>query len=292
MNIKKISIILFIVTLGLFTIGTFFDWQIDTFLQGKLHFYGKFFETFGLLPITVVRVFCVTYLFRIIFLENKRLEIAAKAILFYFSTKYAASGLITINLMLGYWITDEYSMPSGFAIITCYVLGAIITLVAIKMLYKVNRDVLLPLLNRVIMVFIITVLINHQVEFIKTHVGRARYYTVEAGLGVYTPWYHINGLTTDNDFMSFISGHTTTAFMAILPVFFTLPHQVKLRNSLFIFGVTFGVLVGFSRMVLSQHYLTDTTGSLIISTITIFLMCKLFKVDIDGSDLQKKEAKI
>lgn len=285
MNLKKISITLFTVTLFLFLIGTFYDWQIDTLLKGHFHTYGKFFETFGLLPITFVRVFCVTYVFRIISLENKRLENCTKVILYYFSTKYVANGLLTINLMLHYWRTGEYTMPGAFIIICYYLIGAILTLIVIRCLYKVNRNTLLPLLNRVIMVFIITFIINFEVEFIKTHVGRARYYTVEAGLGIYTPWYHINGLTDNNDFMSFISGHTTTAFMAILPIFFTLPHQTKLRNYLYAFGVTFGVLVAFSRMVLSQHYLTDVTGSFIISAITIFLMCKLFKVKLDGSEI-------
>ncbi len=289
MNLRKISITLFTITVGLFIIGTFFDWQIDTLLKGHFHTYGKFFESFGLLPITFVRVFCVTYIFRIIHLENKRLEIAAKIGLFYFSTKYIANGLLTVNLMLGYWQTDTYALPSAGAIIIFYILGAVITTFVIKYLYNVRRETLLPLLNRVIMVFIITFVINFEVEFIKTHVGRARYYTVESGLGVYTPWYHINGLTDSNDFMSFISGHTTTAFMAILPIFFTLPHQVKLRNYLYIFGITFGVLVAFSRMVLSQHYLTDVTGALIVSTITIHLMCKLFKVDLDGSDINTKK---
>lgn len=288
MNLKKISITLFCITIGLFTIGTFFDWQIDTALAGHFYFYGKFFETFGLIPITVVRVFCMTYLIRVIVFDNKPLLYVLRAIIGYFSTKFATNGLLTIYLMLGYWITGSYSAPSTFVVIGAYIIGLVITLGITYLLFKRDLELLKPLFTRVIMVFLITILINHEVEFIKAHVGRARYYTVANGDGVYTPWYVINGLTDSNDFMSFISGHTTTAFMAFLPVFFTLPSQVKLRNNLYIFGVVFGVLVAFSRMVLSQHYLTDVTGSFIVSAITIFIMCMLFKIKLDASDLKQE----
>ncbi len=289
MNIKKVSKTLFIIAIALFVIGTFFDWQIDTFLAGKLQFYGKFFETFGLIPITVVRVFCMVYIARVILFDNKIITYLIRIIPLYFSVKYTFGGLMTILFMGSNWITGEYLTPTTGIIVLTYIIAILITIVSCFYMFKIDRQVLLPLLKRVIMVFLITVIINQEVTFIKTHVGRARYYTVAGGLGVYTPWYQINGLTDNNDFMSFISGHTTTAFMAILPMFFTLPHQKVLRERLFIFGVTFGVLVAFSRMVLSQHYLTDTMGSFIISAITIYIMCKLFKVDVDGADLITEE---
>lgn len=285
MNLRKTSITLFTITLILFAIGTFFDWQINTFLAGKLHLFGQVFAVIGLLPIYVIRMLACIYLLRIVQFENLRLTRAVQVVFLYLAAKFAGKGISMLIFMTIHETTGNYpSLPSSFTTIT-FILGLVITLVIAYYLFKVDRELIMPLLGRVIMVLAITYIIDFEMNFIKEHVGRARYYTVEAGNGTYTPWYVINGLTDDNDFMSFISGHTTMAFSAFLPVFFTLPHQVKLRNKLYIFGVAFGGLTALSRMVLSQHYLTDVTGSLIVSAVTIFIMCWIFKVKLNGEDL-------
>lgn len=288
MNLKKTSIILFTITLILFAIGTFFDWQIDTFLAGKLQLFGQVFAVIGLLPIYIVRLLTCVYLLRIVKFENTRLTRVTQIVFLYLGAKFAGKGISMLVFMTIHETTGNYpSLPASFATIT-FIIGAIITTVLAYYLFKVDREKILPLLGRVVMVLAITYIIDFEMNFIKEHVGRARYYTVEAGNGTYTPWYVVNGLTDDNDFMSFISGHTTMAFSAFLPVFFTLPHQKKLRTNLYIFGITFGGLTALSRMVLSQHYLTDVTGSLIVSAVTIFIMCWIFKVKLDGDDLLSK----
>ncbi len=286
LDLKKTTITLFMCGCILMLIGTFFDFQIDYFLEGKLHFYGKFFETFGLLPFTIVRLFCMAYFIRIIKLENTVLNVLVKIPFFYFSVKYVASGIMFVYLMLYSWITESTPIINLPLNIVLYICGIIITSATVWLLYKINRGQLLILLRRVIMVFICTIIISHEVTFLKTHIGRARFYTVQAGNGVYTPWYVNNPNTTDNDFMSFVSGHTADAFSLVLLTFFALPNQIKLRNALYISGVTFGLIVAFSRMVLSQHYLTDTMGSMLMITTTIFILCKIFKIKLDGSDMK------
>lgn len=288
LDLKKTTIILFISGCILMLIGTFYDLQIDQFLTGKLQFYGKFFETFGLLPFTIVRLFCMTYFIRIIKLDNKAIDLIVKAPFLYFSMKYVANGLMFVYLMLYSWITTATPNFNLTTIITFYILGFIITVITTYLLFKIERQKLLLLLKRVIMVFICTIIINHEVNFLKTHVGRARFYVVQAKNGVYTPWYVNNPNTTNDDFMSFVSGHTADAFSLVLLTFFTLPKQVKLRNILYISGVSFGIIVAFSRMVLSKHYLTDTIGSMLMITITIFILCKIFKIKLDWSDINEK----
>lgn len=285
MNIKKKSKIVFIVLLGLMLIGTFFDWQIDTLLVGKFQLFGHLFEIIGLWPLTVVRLFCLVMLIRIINFDKLILTRICQFILSIWTIKIVASGAITTLVMVTYQLSGEYSGIGPTQILACYLFGIIITIIAIDIIFKIDRQTLTPLLKRIIMVFALTYIINHEVTFIKNHAGRARYYAVEAGLGAYTPWFVNNANAVSNDFMSFISGHTAIGLMAILPVFFTNNNQLKLRQNLYIFGLVFGSLTALSRMVLSQHYLTDTVGAMIVSFITIYIVCKLLKIDIDGSDL-------
>ena len=69
-----------------------------------------------------------------------------------------------------------------------------------------------------------------------------------------------------HDFQSFPSGHTSTAFT----VFFALALFSKNKILKFVFFVL-ALLVGYSRMYLSQHFLADVLGGAVIGTITVAL---------------------
>lgn len=72
---------------------------------------------------------------------------------------------------------------------------------------------------------------------------------------------------------SFPSGHTTTAFAIFITMAFMV--QSKLLKSIFLFCA---VLVGYSRMYLSQHFLIDITfGSLLGTTCAIITYYQLNK---------------
>ena len=70
---------------------------------------------------------------------------------------------------------------------------------------------------------------------------------------------------------SFPSGHTATAFA----LFFCFAVLVQKRWAK-LFFIFCAILVGYSRMYLSQHFLIDVYAGSIIAVITVFLMFYLF----------------
>ncbi len=282
---KKIITALLIACLCLFVIGTFFDWQISSILVGNFSTYGKFFEVFGLLPLTIVRLVVLIYFAYMIKVDNQIKTWLLKLPVLYWAFKVCYTGLITTGIMGMYELTGEYAMVGTK--VECISIIAALIIIALVYRYAMTfeRSEIKNLYMRMIMVYACTIIVNHEVEFIKTHVGRTRYYAVMAELGDYTPWYHINGLTDNNDFMSFISGHTTSGYMAVLLGFLVTANNQQLARKLYIGGFTFGLLVAFSRVVLGQHYVTDTMGSMLIMSATIYVLMYVFSIHIDGSDL-------
>ena len=86
----------------------------------------------------------------------------------------------------------------------------------------------------------------------------------------FQPWYIMGSEMKDKlmalgiaaeEFKSFPSGHTACAITAL--VFSTLPliadKKSPLSKIIFIFGFIFAVIVGFSRLIMGAHFLTDVT---------------------------------
>jgi membrane-associated phospholipid phosphatase len=59
------------------------------------------------------------------------------------------------------------------------------------------------------------------------------------------------------DGYSFPSGHTTTGFAMVLPFIFLLPNKEKLQIIMKIIFLGFAILMGFSRIFVGVHYLSD-----------------------------------
>ncbi len=284
-NIKNVFLGLIIFAGVLFLIGTFYDFQISQILVGKITWYGEFFAIFGLLPLSIVKTISYLYFARVIEVDEQILNYVCKLPFLYLAYKACYSGIMQVVMM--YKMEMNLSMDAGtLMLVIITILSLLIIALGFKYAYSFDRKKIVVLAKRMVFALVIVFVVNQEVTFIKTHVGRARYYAVMASDAVsYTPWYHVNGLTDNNDFMSFISGHTTSAYMLVLTGFMVT--DKRLANILYISGIASGLIVALSRIVLGQHYVTDTMGSMLIMTFTIFLGMKLFKIKFDLSDLNK-----
>lgn len=285
-KLKKIILVLLLSCLVLFVVGTFWDLQISNILVGHFSVYGKFFEVFGLLPLTIVRLIVIIYFAYMIKVKSRVKSCILRLPLLVYGIKVCFTGLITTAIMMMYEFTGEYAMVEQKIGLICIILAIIIVLIMYWFATSFDRMKIKNLYKRMIMVYACTIIVNYEVEFIKTHVGRARYYAIIANEASYTPWYQINGLTTNNDFMSFISGHTTSGYMAVLLGFLVPYNKQTLARKLYLSGIIFGLLVAFSRIVLGQHFVTDTMGSMLLMSITIFALMYLFDIKLDGSDIE------
>jgi len=127
-------------------------------------------------------------------------------------------------------------------------------------------------------------------QFTKWIIRRPRYRTLDVEeyktLGVtYLNWWQRNPLwkqikevfadssSYKEDFKSFPSGHTCEACMVAisLPYLGTLDQKHVKREPLYVFiGLAFTIMVGFSRMTMGAHFLSDVSmGALIMSVLFV-----------------------
>ncbi|USS93363.1 phosphatase PAP2 family protein [Fructilactobacillus ixorae] len=94
---------------------------------------------------------------------------------------------------------------------------------------------------------------------LKTIWGRYRPYEVFGYLQHFTSWDHING---PNGHHSFPSGHTMAATLSVVFSWFV---SGRWRRWVWVLGVSYGIGIGISRLVIGAHFLSDITASFFLT---------------------------
>lgn len=114
-------------------------------------------------------------------------------------------------------------------------------------------------------------------EISKIFWGRERFRMLleENNFDNFTPWYKPQGTTSNNEFKSFPSGHTSGAGISYLAMFLPLVSD-KLKNKTklyFIAPFVYTSVVAFTRLVMGAHFLSDVTvGGMIAFTCVVIAM--------------------
>lgn len=129
------------------------------------------------------------------------------------------------------------------------------------------------------------------VEAMKYLWGRVRFRDLLAAgsYDAFTPWFHINGLTGNK---SFPSGHTAGAGMSylamLLPFVFKKAQEKKLLC--FALPLCYTSLVGFTRLVMGAHYLSDiAAGGAVSFTVIIIAIAIMEKKRLFEEKQQKRK---
>ncbi|WP_164503792.1 phosphatase PAP2 family protein [Rickettsiales endosymbiont of Stachyamoeba lipophora] len=111
-------------------------------------------------------------------------------------------------------------------------------------------------------------------QLLKEHWGRARPSQIEefGGSKQFTPALIISNNCMDN--CSFASGHASMAFWITSLAF--IAQTTKMRRQLFIFGVMAGLAMGFMRIIMGRHFLSDIVFAGIIVIAINYIIYKLF----------------
>lgn len=241
----------------LLVIATFADMEISQMLYNPNSFSGKILEAFGEFPAMYIAAFCAMAIG--VVQKNRNggnLNLKGGAALF-----FAIFFSLTSGNLPGKYITDAQTFGTflGFAIfIVNYRLATMIARSHEEELYKAA-------------VFGLQLFVTVVVAFnlIKMGWGRECYrHMVETGdFSGFTAWYLPNGLTMDNEFMSFPSGHSANAaitmWLTLLPTF-VMPlkekeKQLKLLSCLWI------ACVMLSGIVMGAHFLGDVAMGVTLS---------------------------
>ena len=277
-NKKKISI-LAVLIIGFMLIGSFFDYQISLTLHDETNLFGLILAAYGQLPASLGILIGATLM---IYVTERKMRVVT--ILSY------AGGilLIVFALFMGVfepisYLKDLVPAPVLAVITLILMLGLdafVFSLVKHTPKYELKQFVKYIMFA----VFVQMIVIN----IIKIPWGRPRMrmiaVTPEAS---FQPWWVIGsdmketlmamGVVAE-EFKSFPSGHTASAscilFIAALPAI--CPQLKGKENLLFWIAVAFTLLVGFSRIFMGAHFLTDITVGLTIGVLINAFAYKMF----------------
>ncbi len=271
-----------LILLALLMFGTFFDYQISSWQETInqniliLTFY-RFFEIFG--------EFAFMLAFVIMFSFFANFGYRKKGVVRIFQFALNSIGLLVFSY-LQFITFARYLQPEGgnsngevtnMMILVSIILAICLSLIMFKLMFKITSEnykyyrkiVLVSILYVILLVFIINIL--------KVIWARPRYWLVASGEATFVPWYIVNGndiSNVTNAYMSFPSGHTANAFSSIyLSLWF-----VKKRSLVINMCLAWGVLTAISRIFASQHYLSDTIMSGIITLSLFIVIIKLFNL--------------
>lgn len=283
-----------LIFIGLLLVATFLDLEISHLLAGNglddYSYYsndlgGRFIEYIGSFPIFIFGIFaCLVFMHKIYSFNDKK--------------KYLAIIFIPVILVLSEMLVGDtlkyycrfHDMEDFYEAtltkIILYIIAALITSLLIFFYRKVDQEKNNKLLGFAVVIFgtCIGYLI---ITIVKTPVGRMRYRAMNLinDFSFYTPWYKISeakhilegSIVPKDGFKSFPSGHTFSA--GVCYVLICMPCLYKkfgTRNwkiFWYVLPITYTGLVGFYRIVVGAHYLSDV---LVGGTIA-YVLAELFK---------------
>lgn len=269
---KRTTICIVIMCLTLMCIGTFFDYQISIVLYDQSNWFGKIFAGYGQYPTSLAMSVCGTLL---IYITKRKLSI--KTILSYIGGIF----LIANALFMAYFDPMQYipELPIILNVLITSVCVGGLNFFVLRFVKGKERKEIVRFIQFTMFVIIGQLLF---INIIKSAWGRPRMRMIASTKEAsFQPWYIMGSEMKDKlmalgiaaeEFKSFPSGHTACAITAL--VFSTLPliadKKSPLSKIIFIFGFIFAVIVGFSRLIMGAHFLTDVTMGFVVGCFVVF----------------------
>ena len=281
-TIKKNTVVLLIVLIVCFLIGTFFDLTISNSLYSKNNIIGCFFTVVGIYPFFSFNIYASSFVLGYEIVNNKKTNIIRKvicAVIACVYIVYIGGSLLTkdgVGMLL-----PELSKTLETLIIIFGILCLGVTTFAYgyskgkkcKDIKKVNNT------YRLLICLVIAYIL---MTSLKSFFNRPRYrVTLKNIPGIeYTPWYKkindIKSLVLENgidneEIRSFPSGHglVSGCCVAIFSTYF------KNKKLGFIIGTLYMSLVMLSRIILGAHFLSDVTFGAIVSILAYIAYLKI-----------------
>lgn len=258
-------ILFYIASICSLIVASFYDLQIDKVLNNPENPLALWFYRTGEIPSNLV--FMLGGLAIYYFASNKLL-------------KYA--GLLAEiggGIFLGIYLSGYMFVEDGTETITgaIYGLGTALVFLLIGKYIVVPEKAKKPLVVLAIIGMIVMLAKTGATEISKIFWGRERFRMLleENNFDNFTPWYKPQGTTSNNEFKSFPSGHTSGAGISYLAMFLPLVSD-KLKNKTklyFIAPFVYTSVVAFTRLVMGAHFLSDVTvGGMIAFTCVVIAM--------------------
>lgn len=248
---QSLLIVLFVLLLGMFT---FQDLAISNVLFNPESTFGWFFESFGELILAYMGAFSAFALLKINWKKSW--------------WKKIGFGLLAVyNVLTGAFLSKvhlDLTMIIFVLLLVIYfvVFGYLATRIQEKDYEVVRKIAIVGVILSLAPIVIVTLL--------KMLWGRERYRAMTNPATQFTPWYAIQKFTTDNERMSFPSGHAansaTMVWITLLPLW--LKGLKKYETLIVWFTGAWIACVMLSRVIVGAHFASDV---LMGATITLML---------------------
>ena len=275
-------------------IGSFYDYQISVALSNKTAI-GNFYQHYGNIISHLLYVIAGVCLFKGLKKKGERFNTLAWGVLGFslFWTFYSfldTSGKY-LREVYGYEPGQAGSfLPLTLSMLTWIALACLTAWLAYLILDDENADMLLAIGSVILLAGIFSEFIN---SWLKVVGCRPRYkylLTLDDPASEYRNWWEmIPYLKDESSFRSWPSGHMTKAtIMLALPMLADVVKCKKayLRNLLFAFAVFWIVVMGYNRIHMNAHFLTDVCWGVLITyclyALTYTLVFSIFEKDRHG----------
>ena len=238
-------------------IFAFTDLQISQAVFGENNAFGNFFETYGEVPMMLVGSFSAASM--ILTSKNK------------ISLANFGFGLVFLLNTLG-----AAALPAMYLKLAPIFIVVIALVVGLVVAFSVSRirpekfSKLRQISKVGVVLSLAPILVINGIKMVW---GRERYRNMVDPIAQFTPWFIPQGFTTNNEFMSFPSGHSANSavilWITLLPLVFDKLKKLPLE----IFACTWSIAVMFSRIVVGAHFASDVTMGMAI-TFTLLLIFK------------------
>ena len=278
-------------------IGSFFDLQINKALFSDRNLFGIIITSFSLALGYASLPFLGGILFRITL--KQKFPRWAIAILHLISL--ASIGIATYFSGKEPFSVNSFNIPGIEYTLLATGISLVFQTGVFFISFKLSKNSEFnPRMFIVLIIFMLAVFVAlvPGVTVVKSIMHRPRYRIVQLGEVKFYEWWKpcknykdfITDVVTKEEFKSFPSGHAGTSFfltllLTAIPVIF--PKTRKYEILLFFIGFSYSMFVGFVRMLLGAHFLSDVCWGMMISFI-----CLLISNIISRKILQNSKEKI
>ena len=263
-NTNILIIYLMLIWTTLTAYFTFTDLQISISVVNQNSGWAIFLENFGESPGLLV-LYSGSVIFIAWYKPGSKLKYYSFSVFVFIATVYLSS---RISIVIYHGVTGNNDIIADYKLYI-YLIFFILNWSLYTRLKKLNYSVTLKTYSKVsILLGLYGYLML--VQPVKLLWGRVRFRHIDACYSNFTPWFLPNGM---NGNQSFPSGHAAMAFM-ILPLLLLVVNKSKnVKISLLILFISWGLVVGLSRVVIGAHYASDALfGSFIIVIVFLLLI--------------------
>ena len=291
-NIIVLSILVFAIIL--FIIGTFYDLEISKSIAISNNFVGIMFASFSEWPVYTCLVFVsfvmISGVKKIDSKPYKFICIIMGLMATLIAIFYQGEAIASINAY-GYFnqnLTKLYfKLPIGIAILAPF------AYFGFRFGKRYGEKETINVIIFMLLTFLVIMLYP---QFVKPFFHRPRFRFIEQyDLNLYHRWFEpfkeykdFASVYGKEEFKSFPSGHTASAFASMIVLYFMPYFNKRLRgkeNMLLLIAICFGLVMGFMRIFVGAHFLTDVAFAMIVDAVITLIAFHIF------DKLKEKEIK-